>query len=66
MANPWITHLKAFYAKNKSKMTYTQAMKEARKSYKPAGKTSKTSKPKKQTKKDKMDESKGMKGRIKL
>ena len=33
MANPWLTHLKAFYAKNKSKMSYSQAMKAAKNSY---------------------------------
>jgi len=31
--NPWLSHLKAFYAKNKSKMSYKQAMKEAKKTY---------------------------------
>ena len=31
--NPWISHLKAFYAKNKSKMSYSQAMKAAKASY---------------------------------
>ena len=36
MTNPWLTHLKAFYAKNKSKMSYSQAMKAAKKTYKPA------------------------------
>ena len=35
MANKWILHLKAFYAKNKGKMSYSQAMKAARKTYKP-------------------------------
>ena len=39
--NPWILHLKAFYAKNKSKMSYSQAMKEAKKTYKKVGKTNK-------------------------
>ena len=34
MPNPWLTHLKAFYAKNKSKMSYAQAMKAAKTSYK--------------------------------
>ena len=34
MANPWLTHLKAFYAKNKSKMSYAQAMKAAKATYK--------------------------------
>ena len=33
MANAWLSHLKAFYAKNKSKMSYKQAMKEAKKTY---------------------------------
>lgn len=32
--NPWLKHLKAFYAKNKSKMSYKEAMKEAKKTYK--------------------------------
>ena len=36
MTNAWLTHLKAFYAKNKSKMSYSQAMKAAKKTYKPA------------------------------
>jgi hypothetical protein len=36
--NPWISHLKAFYAKNKSKMSYKDAMKEAKKTYKKASK----------------------------
>ena len=39
MANSWITHLKSFYAKNKGKMSYKQAMKAARASYKPKAKT---------------------------
>ena len=34
MANPWLIHLKAFYAKNKSKMSYAQAMKAAKATYK--------------------------------
>ena len=34
--NPWILHLKAFYAKNKSKMSYRQAMKAAKSSYRGA------------------------------
>ena len=33
--NPWLKHVKEFYAKNKSKMCYKQALKEAKKSYKP-------------------------------
>ena len=36
--NPWISHLKAFYAKNKSKMSYKDAMKEAKKTYKKVSK----------------------------
>ena len=35
MTNAWISHLKAYYAKNKSKMSYAEAMKAARASYKP-------------------------------
>ena len=31
--NPWMTHLKAFWTKNKGKMSYSQAMKEAKKTY---------------------------------
>ena len=34
MANAWMQHLKAFWAKNKGKMTYKQAMVEAKKTYK--------------------------------
>jgi hypothetical protein len=34
MVNPWMTHLSKFWAKNKKKMTYTEAMKEAAKTYK--------------------------------
>ena len=37
MPNPWIAHLKAFYAKNKSKMSYAQAMKAARATYSKKG-----------------------------
>ena len=33
MANPWLTHLKSFYAKNKGKMSYAQAMKAAKATY---------------------------------
>ncbi len=32
--NPWLAHLKKFYNANKSKMSYKQAMKEAKKTYK--------------------------------
>ncbi len=35
--NPWITHLKAFYAKHKSQMTYGEAMKKAKATYKKKG-----------------------------
>tara|TARA_R100000149_G_C5781774_1_gene77373 strand:+ start:441 stop:566 length:126 start_codon:yes stop_codon:yes gene_type:complete len=41
MANPWLTHLKKFYNANKSKMSYKQAMKEAKKTYKAPAKKSK-------------------------
>jgi hypothetical protein len=34
MANPWLTHLKSFWSKNKGKMTYKQAMVAAKKTYK--------------------------------
>jgi len=33
--NEWLKHLKAFYAKNKDKMSYKDAMKEAKKTYTP-------------------------------
>ena len=33
MANRWLIHLKAFYAKNKGKMSYSQAMKAAKATY---------------------------------
>ena len=33
--NPWLIHLKAFYAQNKSKMSYKEAMVEAKKTYNP-------------------------------
>ena len=45
MANAWISHLKDFWSKNKGKMTYKQAMKEAKKTYK--GKGDSKAKPKK-------------------
>jgi hypothetical protein len=32
--NPWLQHLAAFYAKNKHKMTYTEAMSAAKATYK--------------------------------
>ena len=31
--NEWLKHLKAFYAKNKGKMSYKEAMKQAKKTY---------------------------------
>ena len=34
MANAWMTHLKSFWAKNKGKMSYKQAMVAAKKTYK--------------------------------
>ena len=37
--NPWLAHLRAFWAKNKSKMSYRQAMKAAKSSYTKVGKT---------------------------
>ena len=33
--NPWLIHLDKFYKANKTKMSYTEAMKAAKKSYKP-------------------------------
>ena len=44
MANRWLDHLKKFYAANKDKYSYSQAMKMARASYK---KTDKAKSPKK-------------------
>ena len=38
MANPWLVHLKAFWAKNKSKgISYRQAMQQAKATYKKGG-----------------------------
>jgi hypothetical protein len=34
MANAWMTHLAAFWKKNKGKMSYKEAMKAAKKTYK--------------------------------
>ena len=42
--NPWLIHLKEFYAKNKSEMSYKEAMVEAKKTYNPKAKSK--SKPK--------------------
>jgi hypothetical protein len=35
MANAWLAHLKKFWSKNKNKMSYSQAMVAAKKTYKP-------------------------------
>tara|TARA_R110002072_G_scaffold192549_2_gene349586 strand:- start:8897 stop:14620 length:5724 start_codon:yes stop_codon:yes gene_type:complete len=35
MVNAWISHLKEFWSKNKGKMSYKEAMKEAKKTYTP-------------------------------
>jgi len=48
MANAWISHLKAFWSKNKGKMSYKQAMVAARKTYTPKGSAAE---PKKKVKK---------------
>ena len=40
MANAWLDHVKKFWAKNKGKMSYSQALKEAKKTYKGGAKTS--------------------------
>ena len=40
MANPWLQHLKAFYQKNRSKMSYSQAMKAAKATYTKKGASS--------------------------
>ena len=57
MANPWLAHLGKFYKANKAKMSYTQAMKAARASYKPMA----TGAP--ATKKRRSSKKKGKKGR---
>ena len=44
--NPWLSHLKAFYQKNKSKMSYAQAMKAAKSSYTKKSNTGKKKKSK--------------------
>lgn len=44
MPNAWLTHLKKFYAANKDKMSYSQAMKAAKASYKPVKKAVKAKK----------------------
>ena len=35
--NPWLAHLKAFWSKNKGKMSYKAAMVAAKKTYKKKG-----------------------------
>ena len=35
--NPWLAHLKAFWAKNKGKMSYKAAMSAAKATYKKGG-----------------------------
>lgn len=45
MANKWMEHVAKFWAKNKGKMPYSQALKEAKKTYK-SGATLTTSKSK--------------------
>ena len=52
MANAWISHLKQFWSQNKGKMSYKQAMKEAKKTY---TKVDGKSKPKKGKKDDIME-----------
>jgi hypothetical protein len=46
-SNPWMVHLRAFWAKNKGKMSYSAAMKAAKGSYKKVGAAGKKKKPKK-------------------
>ena len=46
-SNPWLSHLKSFWAKNKGKMSYRQAMVAAKKTYtKKGAKASKAEAPK--------------------
>ena len=56
--NPWLAHLKSFCAKNKTKMSYRQAMSAAKKTYTPKSKNGKSKngnedKPKRRRKKKK-------------
>ena len=51
MANPWLAHLKAFWAKNKGKMSYKSAMSAARKTYTPKGKAAEPKKKKRRSRK---------------
>ena len=53
MANRWLIHLKKFYAANKSKMSYAQAMKAAKATYK-KGATAEAPKKKKRGRKKKL------------
>ena len=39
--NPWLAHIKSFWAKNKGKMSYKQAMVSAKKTYKSKPKATK-------------------------
>ena len=50
MANAWMDHVKKFWAKNKGKMSYKQALQEAKKTYKKGGKTAEKPKKKKSKK----------------
>ena len=55
MVNAWISHLKEFWGKNKGKMTYKQAMQEAKKTYKPIGSKAKSKPNSKSSVSDKKD-----------
>lgn len=57
--NPWIVYLGKFYKANKSKMSYKQAMKVARESYKKSGASSVAP----ATKKRRSSKKRGKKGR---
>lgn len=46
-SNPWISHLRAFWSKNKGKMSYKQAMVAAKKTYTKVGAAGKKKKSKK-------------------
>ena len=49
MGNPWLDHVKKFWAANKGKMSYRQALVAAKKTYK-KGAAPKATKPKRKTK----------------
>ena len=51
MANAWLKHLSAFYAKNKKTMSYSQAMKAAKATYTKKGAAKPAAKGKKGKKK---------------